>query len=49
LLRSAPAAWTRGIDGGKLIKGVKLLVICDKHGSLLDLVPVHSFETPIFA
>jgi transposase len=36
-LRSAPTAWTRGIDGGKLIKGVKLLVICDKHGSLLDL------------
>jgi len=36
-LRSAPSAWTRGIDGGKLIKGVKLLVICDKHGSLLDL------------
>lgn len=36
-LRSAPTAWTRGIDGGKLIKGVKLLVIGDKHGSLLDL------------
>src|SRR5919202_749748 len=36
-LRSAPTAWTRGIDGGKLIKGVKLLAICDKHGSLLDL------------
>jgi transposase len=36
-LRSAPTAWTRGIDGGKLIKGVKLLVICDKYGSLLDL------------
>jgi transposase len=36
-LRSAPTAWTRGIDGGKLIKGVKLLVIRDKHGSLLDL------------
>jgi transposase len=36
-LRSAPTAWTRGIDGGKLIKGLKLLVICDKHGSLLDL------------
>jgi transposase len=27
----------RGIDGGKLVKGVKLLVVCDKHGSLLDL------------
>lgn len=36
-LRSAPSAWTRGIDGGKLVKGVKLLAICDKHGSLLDL------------
>src|SRR3954447_4390593 len=34
-LRSAPSAWTRGIDGGKLVKGVKLFVklfaICDKH------------------
>jgi transposase len=36
-LRSAPTAWTRGIDGGKLVKGVKLFAICDKHGSLLDL------------
>src|SRR5215213_3328721 len=36
-LRSAPSAWTRGIDGGKLVKGVKLFAICDKHGSLLDL------------
>ena len=36
-LRSAPSAWTRGIDGGKLVKGVKLLALCDKHGSLLDL------------
>jgi transposase len=36
-LRSAPTAWTRGIDGGKLVKGVKLLAICDKHGSSLDL------------
>ena len=36
-LRSAPSAWGRGIDGGKLIKGVKLCVVCDKHGSLLDL------------
>ena len=33
-LRSAPTAWTRGIDGGKLIKGVKVFAICDKHGSL---------------
>jgi transposase len=36
-LRSAPTAWARGIDGGKLVKGVKLLAVCDKHGSLLDL------------
>ena len=36
-LRSAPSAWTRGIDGGKLVKGAKVFVICDKHGSLLDL------------
>src|SRR4051812_10664221 len=36
-LRSAPSAWTRGIDGGKLVKGVKLFAICDKHGLLLDV------------
>jgi transposase len=36
-LRSAPTAWVRGIDGGKLVKGVKLFLVCDKHGSLLDL------------
>src|SRR5919107_1524694 len=36
-LRSAPTAWVRGIDGGKLVKGVKLLALCDNHGSLLDL------------
>src|SRR4051812_49593840 len=36
-LRSAPTAWVRGIDGGKLVKGVKLFTVCDKHGSLLDL------------
>ena len=36
-LRSAPTAWVRGIDGGKLVKGVKLFVVCDKRGSLLDL------------
>ncbi len=36
-LRSAPSAWTRGIDGGKLVKGVKVLAVCDKHGSLLEL------------
>jgi transposase len=36
-LRSAPSAWARGIDGGKLVKGIKLCVVCDKHGSLLDL------------
>src|ERR671927_1149693 len=36
-LRSAPSAWARGIDGGKLIKGIKLFAVCDKHSSLLDL------------
>ncbi|WP_244424729.1 transposase [Methylobacterium nodulans] len=36
-LRSAPSAWARGIDGGKLVRGVKLVAVCDKHGSLLDL------------
>jgi transposase len=36
-LRSAPSAWARGIDGGKLIKGVKVFAACDTHGSLLDL------------
>jgi hypothetical protein len=35
--RSAPSAGARGIDGGKLIKGVKVFAACDKHGSLLDL------------
>ena len=35
--RSAPTCWARGIDGGKLVKGIKLTVLCDKHGSLLDL------------
>jgi len=36
-LRSAPSAWTRGIDGGKLVKGIKLFALCDKHSSLLDV------------
>ena len=36
-LRSFPNAWARGIDGGKLVKGIKLRVVCDNHGSLLDL------------
>jgi len=42
-LRSAPSCWGRGIDDGKLIKGVKLHALCDKHGSLLDLelTPAH--------
>src|SRR5215210_3418279 len=30
-LRSAPSAWARGIDGGKLVKGVKIFAVCDKH------------------
>jgi hypothetical protein len=36
-LRSAPSAWARGFDSGKLVKGIKLCVVCDKHGSLLEL------------
>ena len=36
-LRSAPSAWARGIDGGKLVKGIKVFAACDKHGSLLEL------------
>src|SRR5215208_6551751 len=36
-LRSAPSAWARGIDGGKLVKGIKVFVVYDKHGSLLDV------------
>ena len=35
--RSAPSAWARGIDGGKLVEGVKVFAVCDKHGSPLDL------------
>jgi transposase len=36
-LRSAPTSWTRGIDGGKLVKGIKVFAVCDKHGPLLEL------------
>ena len=36
-LRSSPSAWARGFDGGKLVKGIRLFVVCDKHRSLLDL------------
>jgi transposase len=36
-LRSAPGAWARGIDGGKLVRGIKPCVGCDKQGPLLDL------------
>ena len=36
-LRSVSTCWTRGIDGGKLIKGIKLSATCENHGSLLDL------------
>jgi hypothetical protein len=31
------SAWARGIDDGKLVKDNKVLVICDKHSSLLEL------------
>src|SRR3712207_1394487 len=36
-LRSAPRAWARGFDGGKVGKGITVFVVCDTHGSLLDL------------
>jgi transposase len=36
-LRSAPSAWARGFDGGKLVKGIKVFLVSDKHGSLLDV------------
>jgi transposase len=35
--RLAQTACVHDIDGGKLVKGVKLFPVCDKHGSLLDL------------
>ncbi|GGC65297.1 hypothetical protein GCM10011504_49140 [Siccirubricoccus deserti] len=41
-LRSAPTAWVRCIDGGKLVKGVKLVAVCDRHGSLLELQPANT-------
>jgi hypothetical protein len=34
-LRSSPTAWTRGIDGGKPVKGVKFHAVVDKNGSLM--------------
>jgi hypothetical protein len=36
-LRSSPSARIRGVDGGKLVKGIELFAACDKHGSPLDL------------
>ena len=40
---AGPSCWMRGIDGGKLVKGIKRHAICDKHGWLLDLelTPAH--------
>jgi hypothetical protein len=43
-LGSAPSAWARGVDGGKLVKGVKVLAVCDKPGPLLDLA-LHPADT----
>ena len=34
---SSLTCFTRSIDGGKNIKDIKLHVVCDKHGSLIDL------------
>ena len=46
--RSSPTCFTRGIDGGKNIKGIKLHVVCDKHGSLIDLevTPANTTTVP---
>jgi hypothetical protein len=43
-LRSAPTSWTRNIDGGKLVKGVKLLAVCDKHGFCNGPLDVNPLE-----
>jgi hypothetical protein len=38
-LRSSPSAWARGFGGGEPVKGIKLFVASDKHGSPLDPEP----------
>jgi transposase len=45
--RSAPSCFTRGVDGGKKIRGVKIQVAVDKHGILLaiDVAPANTHDT----
>jgi transposase len=45
--RSAPSCFTRGIDGGKKIRGVKIQVAVDKHGIPLgiDVTPANTHDT----
>jgi len=44
---SAPSCFTRGIDGGKKIRGVKIQVAVDKHGIPLaiDVAPANTHDT----
>src|ERR671911_632888 len=45
--RSAPSCFTRGIDGGKKIRGVKIQIAVDKHGIPLgiDVAPANTHDT----
>src|SRR5215210_674814 len=45
--RSAPSCFTRGIDGGKKIRGVKIQVAVEKHGIPLaiDISPANKHDT----
>src|SRR3712207_8638706 len=45
-LRSPPSAWARGLGGGKLVKGIKLFVVCETHGPLLgpELPPANTVD-----
>ena len=45
--RSAPSCFTRGIDGGKKIRGVKIQVAVDKHGIPLaiDVASANTHDT----
>jgi transposase len=45
--RSAPSCFTRGIDGGKKIRGVKIQVAVEKHGIPLaiDVAPANRHDT----
>jgi transposase len=45
--RSAPTCFERGLDGGKLVKGVKIHLAVDKHGFPLavDVAPANVHDT----